>query len=135
MRLGGCQCGAVRFSSAGEARALYACHCRECQKQSASAFGLSLLVPRTGLMLLSGELRTWSRATDSGARLNCVFCGTCGSRVWHEKDATSETVTIKAGCLDEPIDMSEATHIWTARKLAGVCIPENARQFPGEPPE
>jgi len=135
MRLGGCQCGAVRFSVAGEARALYVCHCRECQKQSASAFGMSLQVSRARLKLLSGKPRTWSRATDSGRRLDCVFCGECGSRLWHERDAASETVTIKAGCLDLPVDVSEATHIWTVRKLPGVCIPENARRYPGEPPE
>jgi hypothetical protein len=131
----GCQCGAVRFSSDGGAQALYVCHCRECQKQSASAFGMSLQVPRIGFKLLSGETKTWSRATDSGRHLDCVFCGNCGSRLWHERDAAPEAITIKAGCLDVPIDMSDATHIWTARKVAGVCIPENAKQFPGEPPE
>lgn len=133
MRLGGCQCGAVRFSSTGEALALYICHCRECQRQSASAFGMSLQVSRAGLTVLSGEPKNWSRATDSGQRLNYVFCGACGSRLWHERDAASATVTIKAGCLDEPADISDATHIWTKRKLAGVVIPEGARQFPGEP--
>jgi len=134
MRLGGCQCGAVRFSSSGDVRALFVCHCRECQKQSASAFGISLQVPRAGVRLLSGQPRSWSRATDSGNRLACVFCGDCGSRLWHEREAMSETVSIKAGCLDTPIDISDATHIWTARRLPGMCIPKNAKQFPGEPP-
>src|ERR1700730_909187 len=48
IRTGGCQCGQVRYESSGESVALYVCHCRECQKQSASAFGMSLEVPRTG---------------------------------------------------------------------------------------
>jgi hypothetical protein len=34
----------VRYRITGEPIALYVCHCRECQKQSASAFGLSLEV-------------------------------------------------------------------------------------------
>ena len=34
---GGCQCGAVRYEIAQEPLAVYVCHCRECQKQSASA--------------------------------------------------------------------------------------------------
>lgn len=41
--------------------------------------------------------------------------------------------TITAGSLDEPVDFSSATHIWTASKLPGLELPENARQVPGEP--
>ena len=39
---GGCQCGAVRYAISAAPLRLIACHCRECQKQSASAFGMSL---------------------------------------------------------------------------------------------
>ena len=134
MRAGGCQCSAVRYEITGEPIALYACHCRECQKQSASAFGLSLEVPRAALRLTRGTPRRWSRETDSGRRLACVFCPDCGSRLWHEAaDGIAETLTIKAGSLDEPVDLTPAIHIWAARKLAGVLIPAHARQFPGEP--
>ena len=48
MRTGGCQCGEVRYECEGEPLALYVCHCRECRRQSASAFGISLIVPRKG---------------------------------------------------------------------------------------
>jgi hypothetical protein len=133
MRLGGCQCGAVRFSSEGGAGTLYVCHCRECQKQSASAFGMSLQVPRSGLTVLSGETKVWSRAADSGRRVDCVLCAVCGTRLWHESAATPETATVKAGCLDVPVAMSGATHIWTKRKLEGLAIPEGAPQFIEEP--
>jgi hypothetical protein len=34
---GGCQCGVLRYVVTAEPLALYVCHCRECQKQSASA--------------------------------------------------------------------------------------------------
>ncbi|MGH6948972.1 MAG: GFA family protein [Kiloniellales bacterium] len=133
MLTGGCQCGALRYESAGAPLALYACHCRECQKQSASAFGLSLEVPYAGLRLTRGAPKTWRRNTDSGRRLVCVFCPDCGSRIWHESEAEPKTVTIKAGSLDEPVDLGAAIHIWTSRKLPGVVIPEGAKQFPEEP--
>ncbi len=81
---GGCQCGAVRYAIAGAPLALYVCHCRECQKQSASAFGISLIVRRADFHLDQGTVGRWSRETDSGRRLTCVFCPTCGSRLWHE---------------------------------------------------
>ena len=44
--LGGCQCGTIRYKIRGEPWAIYACHCTECQRQSTSAFGLSMPVRR-----------------------------------------------------------------------------------------
>lgn len=134
MRTGGCQCGAVRYASSGEPLALYVCHCRECQKQSASAFGLSLEVPRAGFRVTAGVPSSWTRPADSGRRVVCFFCPTCGSRLWHEPEGASPTLTIKAGSLDEPVDLSGAVHIWTKRKLPGVVIPDGARRY-GEEPE
>lgn len=132
-RTGSCQCGAVRYESLGAAAALYACHCAECRKQSASAFGMSLQVPRDGLRLTEGTVKYWTRTADSGRAVNCAFCGTCESRLWHEREGGEDTVTIKAGSLDQPVDFSEAIHIWTARCFPGIIIPQSARQFPGEP--
>jgi len=133
MRTGGCQCGTVRYESAGAPLALYVCHCRECQRQSASAFGMSLQVPREGLRVTRGTPSFWTRSADSGRRLRCAFCPNCGSRLWHEPERPSATVTIKAGSLDEPVDFSTAIHIWVSRKLPGVPIPDGARQFREEP--
>ncbi len=133
MKTGGCQCGGVRYESAGEPLALYVCHCLECRRQSASAFGMSLEVPAAGLRLTRGAPKFWSRATDSGKRLRCAFCPDCGSRLWHESEPPSETLSIKAGSLDEPVDISTAIHVWTARKLPGLSIPEGAARFPEEP--
>lgn len=130
---GGCQCGAVRYEITGEPRELYVCHCRECQKQSASAFGISLIVPRSGFRLTQGAVKSWSRPADSGRRRRCLFCGECGSRLWHEAEPPAETVSVKGGSLDIPLDLGAAIHIWVSRKLPGVVIPDGLRCFDGEP--
>jgi hypothetical protein len=41
---GGCQCKSVRYLLRALPLTLYACHCKECQLQSSSAFGLSMRV-------------------------------------------------------------------------------------------
>ena len=133
LRVGGCQCGAVRYEISGEPLALYVCHCRECRKQSASAFGLSLSVRCENLRLTSGTVKSWSRVADSGNTVRCLFCAECGSRLWHEFGSASETLNIKAGSLDQPVDIQSAIHIWTSRKMPGVVIPDGARQFSEEP--
>ncbi len=133
MMTGRCQCGGVRYEHSGKPLALYICHCLECRKQSASAFGMSLEMPRAGFRVTQGAPRFWTRGTDSGRHLRCFFCPDCGSRLWHEAEPASHTLTLKAGSLDQPVDAETAIHIWTARKLPGIVIPPDARQFPGEP--
>lgn len=129
MRTGRCQCGNIKYESVGEPLGLYICHCQECQKQSASAFGITFEVPRQGFRIIHGTPKYWSRITESGRKLSCAFCSICGSRVWHEYGQESETISIKAGSLDQPIDVSNAVHVWVRRKLPGIIIPDAAIQF------
>ena len=133
MRTGGCQCGEVRYECVGGSSELYVCHCRECQKQSASAFGISFIVPHTGFRVTQGAPNFRTRPTDSGGRVKCAFCPNCGSRLWHESEGGWETVSIMGGSLDNSRDISTAIHIWTSRKLPGVDIPDSVQQFPEEP--
>ncbi len=129
MRTGQCQCGAICYESKGEPCSIYICHCKECQRQSASAFGISLDVPQTGFRVTQGTPNYWSRTADSGKTLKCAFCPSCGSRLWHETQFNSATLSIKAGSLDEPLDVSNAIHVWVKRKLPGIIIPADAKQF------
>ena len=44
--MGGCLCGAVRYELIGVPERLYACHCKECQRQSGSAFDMPYWLKR-----------------------------------------------------------------------------------------
>jgi hypothetical protein len=131
---GGCQCSAIRFVVTEAPLALYVCHCRKCRKQSASAFGISVIVPRTALRVTLGTPAHWSCAGDSGRIYDSAFCPTCGTRLWHDGEGNA-TISIKGGSLDAPPSLENAVHIWTSRKLTGVIIPDGALQFPEEPDE
>ena len=133
MLTGGCQCGAVRYESSADPGPLYVCHCRECRRQSASAFGMSLSMPMGSVRVTKGTPSAWTRPADSGRQVRCFFCPTCGSRLWHETVGGGDDLSIKAGSLDEPVDFATAIHIWTSRKLPGEVIPPGAQQFPEEP--
>lgn len=134
---GGCQCGGVRYAltrACGTVPwAVYVCHCTECRKQSASAFGISVIVHDESFRLTAGAPRAWSRATATGNRMECWFCPDCGGRVWHASSGFPGVRSVKGGTLDDPPDLGRAVHIWTASKLPGVVVPHGARAFPGEP--
>ena len=61
-----------------------------------------------------------------------MFCPGCGSRVWHASSG-SDTLTLKGGSPDRPLDLGAAVHVRTSRKLSGVLIPAGALQFAEEP--
>lgn len=129
---GGCQCGAVRYRIAGLPPVVYACHCRECQKQSASAFGMSLPVARSDFHV-DGDLKSWERDTDLGSRTRCFFCSACGSRVYHASNRSPDRVTVKAGSLDDTSGLQPVAHIWVSRKQPWVIIPASVPTHPTQP--
>lgn len=130
---GSCQCGGVRYVLSSAPEAVYVCHCTECRKQSASAFGISVIIRDESFRLTAGTPLVWSRATETGNRMDCWFCPDCGGRVWHVSSGFQGVRSIKGGTLDDPPDLGSAVHIWTASKVAGMIVPHGARSFPGEP--
>jgi hypothetical protein len=126
---GGCQCGGVRYRLECEPRRLAACHCLDCQRQSGSAFGLSLDVPPDGFRLLSGELQTFEVMCDSGRPKECAFCRRCGTRIYHRGESG---MSVKAGTLDDTSKLRPEAHYWTKRKQPWVQIPEGVPCFPDD---
>jgi len=126
-----CQCGAVAFKTPLlNPLAIYICHCDECRRQSASAFGTSAIFPSFELpKKLKDSLGCYTRPTASGSELNCFFCKKCGTRLIHAKPGR-DTLSVKGGCL-EKLDWSKAKHIWTKRAV--VPIPEGAARDEEEP--
>ncbi len=133
VRSGACQCGALRYEIVGEPIAVAACHCRDCQRQSGSAFSLSMLVPREAFHWLSGEPATFSTTADSGASKDCVFCGTCGGRIYNALGSMPATLNVKPGTLDDTSWFEPRLHTWLERKQPWVPIPEGSAQFERNP--
>ncbi|WP_193367343.1 GFA family protein [Pelagibius marinus] len=123
---GGCQCGAVRYSvDLAEALTLYRCHCRDCQKQSSSAFGMSMILPETAFEITEGRASTWSRTADSGRPVHGFLCGTCGTRLYHTSPSRPGMVNLKPGTLDDPSGLQPIGDVWTDSRQAWVdLLPE-----------
>jgi hypothetical protein len=117
---GRCQCGAVSYRINGAPLSFYLCHCTECQKQSASAFGESLQV-NTADVSYAGELGHFFRVTDSGRNVDAVFCPKRGTRISHHA-AGETTMTIKAGTLDDRSWLRPAGHIWARSRQPWVTF-------------
>jgi len=112
---GGCQCGKIRYRlSAHKPQTLYVCHCTDCQKQSASAFGMSLSMDSDQVEFVQGKelLRSWDTRGEDGGIKRCHFCPGCGTRLMHGSDSGNGRISIKAGSLDDTSGLRPVAHIW-----------------------
>jgi len=123
---GECQCGKVQYSIEGEAYRLHVCHCLDCQKQSGSAFGMSLIIKPEIFRLRSGEISTFLTTVASGREKTCGFCPNCGVRIYNE---TKIIMAIKAGTLDDTSWLKPDAHYWTKRKQSWVPLPDDVPCF------
>lgn len=138
-----CQCGTISFHTpTPQPMALYHCHCLECRKQSASAFGTSAIFPADGIFPFSDDLASnlglWCRpgGEESAGKsiMDCYFCKVCGVRVMHrirgEDGVAKGTVSVKGGCV-EGLSWEGGKHIFC--RSAVVPIPEGAERWEGSP--
>ena len=131
---GGCQCGTIRYEvDWAQVLTLYCCHCLECQRQSASAFGMSALVSRSALKITKGELAQWERNTDRGGRNRAHFCPDCGVRIFHMADGEGEIASLKAGTLDDRTGLDPVGHIWLNRAQTWFRPSKTALIYQGQP--
>ena len=98
--MGGYLCGAVRYELSGVPERLYARHCKECQRQSESAFGMTLLVKENGLKV-SGELKKFERIYDGGNWVTAYFCPNCGVRIYGIPRYVKGIFSLKPDKLDD----------------------------------
>lgn len=131
--VGGCQCGQIRYEIQAEPLTLYACHCKECQKQSSSAFGMSLSVARDAVILLKGQPKEWKRVSESGREVSCLFCSECGTRLFHNPARDSKITNVKPGTLDETTGLSPVAHLWTRSSQGWVVLNEHLLNYETQP--
>jgi hypothetical protein len=98
---GGCACGAIRYEITSFPLLLYSCHCTDCQTISGSACALNMPVATTGFRIVTGQPKAWRRLSPSGAAVISWFCGDCGGRLYGERQSRPESMTIRAGTLDD----------------------------------
>ncbi|MGJ5177396.1 GFA family protein [Bradyrhizobium oligotrophicum] len=124
---GGCLCGAVRFACAGEPINVRICHCRNCQRATASPFFARALFSHDALTI-DGET---ARHPSSDA-LDRMFCPRCGTRLFTWRN-TRPVVGVALVCFDDPNAFVPTEHIWVSAKVGWVTLNDGLPQFPENP--
>jgi hypothetical protein len=97
---GGCLCGQIRYKSDVEPLMVALCHCKNCQRQSGSAYSTNIIIPK-GEFTIEGELTLYVDTGDSGHAVHRYFCQNCGSAIVSESDVLDTVSILKVGTLDD----------------------------------
>jgi hypothetical protein len=121
---GGCACGEVRYRLMSEPMFVHCCHCRNCQRQTGSAFVINLLIEAERVELLAGEPLAVETPRDDGSSQRIFRCPTCEVAIYSEY-GRPEVLFVRAGTLDDPSSVEPDIHIYTRSKVEWVRLPES----------
>jgi hypothetical protein len=127
---GGCACGQVRYRVRSEPLFVHCCHCRDCQRQTGSAFVLNALIETDRVDVLSGGTALFGMPTESGRPHDVARCPGCGTAVWSHYGGRKELTFLRVGTLDDPSLLPPDVHIYTRSKVQWVELPEGVPAFP-----
>lgn len=99
--VGGCLCGAIRYSASGTPMMEGNCHCRDCQKASGGPYAPTLFF-LVDAVAITGEVKYYESIGGSGQPIRRGFCPECGSQLFGRPALRSTMIGIRAGTLDDP---------------------------------
>lgn len=109
----GCRCGQIRMRVKEIPLIASACHCTGCQRMSASAFSLTLTIPKTGFEVVSGS------PVRGGLQKEVAHfhCPHCKSWVFTHPGDAFPFVNMRATMLDDPRWFQPYVETYTHEKL------------------
>jgi len=132
---GGCSCGDVRYHITDEPMFTHACHCKLCQRYTASAFVVHSRIAANRFILDKGKLATTEGPSGSGSNHSIKRCERCGDQIYSHFEAlgTDQLIVLKTTTLDDVEMFPPKAHIFTKSKLSwvelGIDIPSFEKSY------
>jgi hypothetical protein len=78
-----------------------ACHCFACQRRTGAPFSANAFYAIETVEIL-GVATEFVHIGDSGRKVRCYFCPTCGSTIYWKSDVLSSMIGVAVGALADP---------------------------------
>jgi hypothetical protein len=127
-------CGAVRYRSHAAPLLTAICNCKNCQRQTGTAFSILVAVPKGGLIMEGAQPDTYQDVGDSGLPVLRRFCSKCGSPIFTEAALTPTMDWLKAGTLDDTSWLQPKVNIWCDSAQPWVQMSDAIPRIPRNPP-
>lgn len=128
---GSCRCGAVTYGAKVDPVFIGLCHCRNCQKETGSAFSSVMGLPAPALTV-SGTTKQYDSVGDSGKATHRTFCPECGTTITHWADIMEGLIMINTGTLDDPSWATPTMQIYCDSAQSWAVLP-GLQGFPKMP--
>lgn len=125
---GGCRCDRVRIHVTTPPLVTMACHCTGCQRMTASAFSMSVLVLADGFTVTAGEPVIGGLHGEH----RHFFCPHCKSWLFTRPNGLDHVVNLRASVLDDHAWFVPFVETYTREKLPWVVTPAT-HSFEGFP--
>jgi hypothetical protein len=129
---GKCLCGNIEFSADTEIKMMANCHCGDCRAATGAAYGTLVFVDADA-MRISGEPKIFRHTADSGAEMEKLFCPDCGSQMFGRNSKRPNTLSIRAGVLDQTSLIKPGVNVYLSSKIESTPIDPDLKGFPGMP--
>lgn len=127
---GRCACGEVRYRLAGRPFAVHCCHCRNCQRETGSAFVVNGLIETPMVEVIEGVPETIDTPSASGKGQDIVRCSTCKVALWsHYSGMGEKAAFVRVGTLENPDASPPQVHIFTRSKQPWFELPMDTPAF------
>ena len=103
---------------------VHCCHCRDCQRQTGSAFVINALIETDRIELLSGDPEPVAMLTESGRPHDVYRCRACQTALWSDYGSRPALRFVRVGTLDDPTALPPDVHVFTRSKLPWIQLPE-----------
>ncbi|MDF2639804.1 MAG: aldehyde-activating protein [Novosphingobium lindaniclasticum] len=130
---GGCLCGAVSLTVAGEPIATRQCWCRQCQ-QLAAGGPTNNVIFKAEDVSIDGALASSTWTAASGNALTFHFCPMCGTQIYAQSSARPHLMTMRLGALNAGHGLKPDAVIWTDDAPEWATFDTALESWPGQPP-
>jgi len=123
-----CACGQVSVTVRGAPGFSAICCCRNCQRRTGSAFGLSVYFHAIDVVARTGAPTVYRWWSDKDRWLDFRFCPTCGTSVWWEAEFLPGKVGIAGALFDDDTPFAADGAYFCATKPDWVRFPDSLPQ-------
>mgnify|MGYP000485754790 CR=1 FL=1 len=116
---GACLCGAVQVSVTASPLLTLACHCRDCQKLTASAYSLTAMFPEAAFSY-GGELIKGGRHSEGRTH---YFCKSCLNFVFSKIAGAEQRINLRLSVLDDAALFEPFVEVMTEEKMPWATVP------------
>lgn len=127
---GGCQCGAVRYSTTGDPLFAAICHCTMCRRANAAPVVAWAMFQDSQVEFEGAKPHLYASSED--ARRG--FCRECGTQISFTASFLPGLIDITIGSLDDPEAIKPMLHYWVSEHLSWVDFADGLPRHPELPP-